>query len=68
MATTTKALRIVLPGGTGQSASILARHLSGRGHMTSTVLSRGMEPIGAQEDWVSLANRSLGRGKPGRMG
>jgi uncharacterized protein (TIGR01777 family) len=39
MKTTTKALRIVIPGGTGQIGRILTRHFSGLGHHV-TVLTR----------------------------
>lgn len=49
MATTTKALRIVIPGGTGQIGQILARHLSGRGHDV-TVLTRN--PSGPKKYWI----------------
>jgi uncharacterized protein len=48
MLTTTKALRIVIPGGTGQLGQILTRHLSGRGHYA--VLTRN--PSGPTQDWV----------------
>jgi len=39
METTTKALRIVIPGGTGLIGRMLTRHLSGLGHHV-TVLTR----------------------------
>jgi hypothetical protein len=49
METAAKALRIVIPGGTGQIGQILTRHLSGRGNDV-TVLTRN--PSGAERDWV----------------
>jgi uncharacterized protein len=45
----TKALRIVIPGGTGQIGQILIRHLCGRGHHV-TVLTRNAP--GPKKDWV----------------
>jgi uncharacterized protein len=49
MVTTTEALRIAIPGGTGQLGQIVTRHLSGRGHYV-TVLTRN--PSGPTQDWV----------------
>jgi len=49
MGTTSKALRIVIPGGTGQLGEILARHFAGRGHYL-TMLTRN--PLGPKKDWV----------------
>jgi NAD dependent epimerase/dehydratase family enzyme len=54
METSSKALRIVIPGGTGQLSQILGRHLSGRGHYVAVARN----PSGPKKDrvpWRTMA-------------
>jgi hypothetical protein len=55
MPQTTKPLRIVIPGGTGQIGQILTRHLSGLGHAVTVLTRNPRSPKGGSVPWRTLA-------------